>query len=110
MKSKILATGVGIVLVADTTLGTMAAASAAPRGPSSQSQPLDSTDLGHLTVVTHDNNSSDHGGWAAAQIVDGAAGKLIPTSFEIQLYDVTTDQSFGDHAVQKAHGMATRTP
>lgn len=106
MKSTFLAAAAGIVLATGASLGTMTAASAATGGPHSQLQPLDCTELGHITVETHDNNSSDHGGWGAAPIVDGATGTLVPTSLEIHLYDVTADQSLGDHAVQKGHGTA----
>jgi len=65
-----------------------------------------------LLVRTNTDNSSDHGGWGAAIVVDGGSGHLIPTSFSGVLVDDTTgttvfsfDQSKGNG--NGNHGQST---
>jgi hypothetical protein len=62
-----------------------------------------------VTIRANNNNSSDHGGWSAVQIVSGGRGHLIPTAFSGSAFDVTTNQVIftfdqvkgGGHANQK---------
>ena len=55
-----------------------------------QSEQMLTCDGHQLTIRTPDNNSSDMGGWSAAQV--SGDGHLIPTTFAGSLYDVTVGQ------------------
>lgn len=57
-----------------------------------------------LLVRTNDNNSSNHGGWGAAIVVDGGSGHLIPTSFSGTLFDQTTGTTLFTFAQSKGNG------
>lgn len=60
---------------------------------------------GHpLTLRTNSNNSSDNGGWSAAQVVGD--GTLIPTSFSFQVVDNVTHESVGPFTQVKGGGNA----
>jgi hypothetical protein len=94
--SKLAKSGVAALFVAGSILGTAGVASAAPDAHGPQPTTLQCTDLGEVTILTTQNNSSDHGGWAAARIVSGGSGTLIPTSFSMSVYDTTqAEQLFG---------------
>lgn len=59
-----------------------------------------------LTVRTNNNNSSEMGGWSAAQVVSGGSGTLIPTTFDFSAYDVTVQQSIFEGLSVKGAGNA----
>jgi hypothetical protein len=82
--------GPGVAALALAGAGTVLAAPAATAAQSDQPLTCDGQDI---VVRTADNNSSDRGGWSAAQIVEGGSGTLVPTSFEFSAYDDTLDQS-----------------
>jgi len=78
---------------------------AAPAWGAQQLQPLD-CGFGPLTIRANNNNSSEHGGWSAAQIVDGGTGHLIPTVFSGSLYDSTLGREIFSFSQTKGGGHA----
>jgi hypothetical protein len=82
--------GPGAAALALAGAGTLLAAPAATAAASEQPLTCDGHDI---VVRTADNNSSDRGGWSAAQIVQGGSGTLVPVSFSGGAYDNTLDQS-----------------
>lgn len=95
-------TAAGVAALAVVGAGVVAAAPAATAAQGLQPLTCDGQDL---VVRVPNNNSSDRGGWNAAQVVEGGSGTLIPTSFDISAYDVTQDQEIFS-AVQTGAGRA----
>lgn len=81
--------GPGLAALAVVAAGSVLAAPAATAAQGEQQLTCDGQDI---VVRVPDNNSSEHGGWSAAQVVDGGSGTLIPTSFSGSAYDLTVDQ------------------
>jgi hypothetical protein len=90
MSRRVNRIGTGLAAIAVAAAGSVLVAPAATAAQSDQPLTCDGQDI---VVRTADNNSSDHGGWSAARIVEGGSGTLIPTFFAGEAYDVTTDQS-----------------
>ena len=91
MRSALVAVGAVGALAAGTLPATAAPGDQNPSGNGQSVQQLSCTGLGDVWIRTNNNNSSDMGGWSAAQIVGGdATGTLIPTSFTFEAFDVTT--------------------
>jgi len=80
--------GTAVAAFAVAAAGSVLAAPAATAAQGEQPLTCDGHDI---VVLTGNNNSSDRGGWGAAQIVQGWTGTLIPTSFGFSAYDVTQD-------------------
>jgi hypothetical protein len=78
--------GTAVAAFAVAAAGSVLVAPAATAAQGEQPLTCDGHDI---VVLTGDNNSSDRGGWGAAQIVQGWSGTLIPTSFQFSAYDVT---------------------
>lgn len=92
--------GLGVAALAVVGAGSVLAAPAATAAQGLQPLTCDGQDI---VVRVPDNHSSDHGGWSAAQVVDGGSGTLIPTSFTFSAYDVTQDHEIFS-AVQPGGG------
>jgi hypothetical protein len=73
---------------------TVGAGIAALAGPAQAKQTPTPITCGRqqLIVLTNTNNSSQNGGWGAAQIVVGPNGHLVPTAFNGSLTDDATGQ------------------
>lgn len=78
---------------------------AAPAWAAQSEQPL-SCDGMQLTIRANNNNSSDNGGWSAAQIVAGGTGHLIPTEFSGSVFDVTVNREIFSFDQVKGGGHA----
>jgi hypothetical protein len=80
-------------LAAAATVGTALAftatpaLAATPEGHGRTTQQLTCGDMGTLTLITNQNNSSDMGGWSVAQVQGG--GRFIPVAFHFTV-TVTT--------------------
>jgi hypothetical protein len=100
-----IGTGLAALAVAAGGSAFIAPAAHAAQGD----QPL-TCDGQNIVVRTGDNNSSDRGGWGAAQIVQGWTGTLIPTSFTFSAYDVTKQLSIfsGTQVSGGGHGHGTQ--
>jgi hypothetical protein len=79
----------GLAALAVVAAGSVLAAPAATAAQGEQPLTCDGQDV---VVRVADNNSSEHGGWSAAQVVEGGTGTLIPTSFSGSAYDLTLEQ------------------
>jgi hypothetical protein len=93
----------GIGVLAACAAGALLAAPAASAAQTTQTLTCDGQ---QVVIRTNDNNSSDMGGWSAAQIVSGGSGTLIPTSFSFAAYDVTTEQQLFSFTAPKGGGEA----
>jgi hypothetical protein len=103
MNKAITRVGPGLAASAVAAVGSLLVAPAAQAAQSTQPLTCD----GHEIVVrTADNNSSDHGGWSSARIVEGGSGTLIPTYFAGGAYDVTQDQSIFEFSQVAGGGHA----
>ena len=100
MKNAITRIGPGLAALAVVGAGSVLGAPAATAAQGLQPLNCDGQDI---VVRVPDNHSSDHGGWNAAQVVEGGSGTLIPTSFGFSAYDETTDQEIFS-AVQPGGG------
>lgn len=80
------------------------AALVAPAAMAAQSDMSVTCDGQQFIVRTNDNNSSDMGGWGAAQVVSGGSGHLIATVFNGSLYDATVDQTIFQFSQYKGGG------
>ncbi len=76
---------------------------AAPAGAAQSVQTLECD--GHPLTVRTNDNSSENGGWGAAQIESGD-GHLIPVSFSFSAYDETTQQQLFSFTAPKGNGNA----
>jgi hypothetical protein len=76
---------------------------ASPALAAQQVQPLQ-CDGHQITVRVNEDNSSDHGGWSAAVVIDGGSGVLVPTSFSGSAYDDTAGQEIFSFAESKGNG------
>jgi hypothetical protein len=76
--------GTGLAAIAVAVAGSLLVAPAAQAAQSTQPLTCDGHDI---VVRTADNNSSDHGGWSSAKIVEGGSGTLVPTYFAGGAYD-----------------------
>jgi len=77
--------------------------SAAAAAPSLQTLTCDGQ---QLTLRTTNNNSSEHGGWSAAQIVAGGTGHLVPIEFSGAAVDVTVGQTIFSFEQVKGNSAA----
>jgi hypothetical protein len=89
MSRRVNRIGTGLAAIAVAAAGSVLVAPAATAAQGDQPLTCDGQDI---VVRTGDNNSSDQGGWSAAQIVQGWSGTLIPTLFQFSATDVTTGQ------------------
>jgi hypothetical protein len=107
MSRRVSRIGTGLAALAVTVGGSAFVAPAAHAAQGEQPLTCDGQDI---VVRTGDNNSSDRGGWSAAQIVQGGTGTLIPTSFEFSAYDLTKDLSIfsGSQVSGGGHGHGTQ--
>ena len=84
-------------------LGTIAAGTAAPAAAAQSTDTLDCS--GHqVTIRINDSNSSEHGGWASVQIVEGGSGHFTPVRFTGTLTDTTADIVLGDFDSERGRG------
>lgn len=102
-KNVITRIGPGLAALAVVGAGSVLAAPAATAAQGLQPLSCDGQDI---VVRVADNNSSDHGGWSAAQVVDGGSGHLIPTSFDFSAYDDTLGQEIFSADQPKGGGHA----
>jgi hypothetical protein len=79
---------------------------AAPTASAAAGEQAFSCDGQQIVLRVSDNHSSEHGGWGAAQIVEGGTGTLIPTSFAGSAFDVTLDQELFGFSEVVAGGHA----
>jgi hypothetical protein len=79
---------------------------AAPASAAQSELTLNCTGLGMVTVATNNNNSSEHGGWGAAQTVN-IPGHGIATSFSGTITDLVTGTSVSFTQV-KGNGNANQ--
>lgn len=95
---------VGVALAGSALLPALLVA-----GPAHAAESIDTLDCGSygsLVIRTHDNNSSDHGGWSTGQVVGGTAGQhLIPVVFHFQA-EIVNGPSLGDFTEVKGNGHA----
>jgi hypothetical protein len=95
-----------IALLSALTLPAAGLFAAAPANAAQSIQEVDCQGL-QVIVRTNNNNSSDHGGWGAAQVVN-FKGHLIPTSFNGSLYDETTQSEIFSFSQDKGNGNANQ--
>ncbi|HET6166652.1 MAG TPA: hypothetical protein VFE07_07465 [Marmoricola sp.] len=100
MKNVITRLVPGIAAIAVVGAGSVLVAPAATAAQGLQPLTCDGQDI---VVRVPDNHSSDHGGWSAAQVVEGGSGTLLPTSFGFSAYDDTIGQEIFS-AVQPSGG------
>ena len=103
MKNVITRIGPGLAALAVIGAGSLLAAPAATAAQGLQPLTCDGQDI---VVRTPDNNSSDHGGWSSAQIVEGGSGTLVPTSFSGGAYDDTIGESIFEFSQVSGGGHA----
>jgi hypothetical protein len=63
-----------------------------------------------IQIRSNTNNSSDHGGWAVAQVVDSPGGHLIPTQFAFSLTDDTVDPTTPLFSGTQVKGLGNAKP
>jgi hypothetical protein len=97
---------IGAAVFAGAAGALLIGASTAQAAPSTQQLTCDGQ---QVTLRMNDNNSSEMGGWSAAQVVSGGSGTLIPTMFDFSAYDETLHQSIFDGASVKGAGNANQT-
>ena len=88
MRKTITRIGPAMAAIAVAAAGAVLVAPAANAAQGLQPLTCDGHDI---VVRTPDNNSSDHGGWSSARIVEGGSGTLVPTSFAGGAYDNDAD-------------------
>lgn len=103
MSKKAFRTVVGAAILGGCAIGAVIAAPSASAAQSTQPFTCDGQ---QLVIRTNDNHSSDMGGWAAAKIVSGGSGTLIPTSFSGSAYDITAGQPLFAFSSAKGAGNA----
>jgi hypothetical protein len=81
---------------------------ASPAGATQALQQLSCSNGATLTIRGNNNNSSDMGGWSAAQILDGGSGHLVPTSFSGSAVDTTANVVLFSFSQTKGNGNANQ--
>ena len=89
-------------------LGLVAATTSVPAAAAQSAQVLDCA--GHpVTVRINDNNSSERGGWASVQVLEGGSGHLTPVRFSGSLTDTTVGQVLGTFENVRGNGHVPRS-
>lgn len=94
---------IGVATLAGAASALLIGATTAQAAPTLQQLSCDGQ---KMTLRTNDNNSSDMGGWSAAQVVAGGSGTLIPTKFDFSAYDNTIGQQLFTGSQVKGGGHA----
>jgi len=97
-----MSTTIRTILTTVAGLG-LAAATAVPAGAAQSTDTLDCA--GHqLTIRVNDSNSSERGGWASVQVLEGGSGHLTPVRFSGVLTDTTADIVLGEFNAERGSG------
>lgn len=84
-------------------LGAVAAGTAVPAAAAQSTDTLDCS--GHPVIIRlNDSNSSERGGWASVQIVEGGSGHFTPVRFTGTLTDTTADIALGEFSSERGNG------
>jgi hypothetical protein len=95
--------GAGVAAFAAVSAGALLTSPAATAAQGLQRLTCDGQDI---VVRVADNNSSDHGGWNTAHVVEGGTGTLVPTVFTFAVYDVTLDREIFSDTQANGRGHA----